>query len=169
MANTFVKIQTVTVGAGGASTISFTSIPQTFTDLKVVISARDTYAATATNCSISFNSSTANFSTRMLEGNGGSAASYSRTDNLNIFIVPGSTATASTFGNAEIYIPNYTSSNYKSFSIDGVSEDNATGAYQKLQATLWSNTAAITSITLTSQNGSFAQYSTATLYGIKSS
>jgi hypothetical protein len=57
------------------------------------------------------------------------------------------TATANTFGNTEFYIPNYTSSNYKSFSVDGVTENNATAAFA-LYAGLWSNTAAITSFRL---------------------
>ena len=77
-------------------------------------------------------------------------------------------ATASTFGNAEIYIPNYASSNNKSVSADFVSETNAADAIFGLTAGLWANTSAITSIKLTPA-AAFAQYSTATLYGIKNS
>jgi hypothetical protein len=75
-------------------------------------------------------------------------------------------ATASTFNNADLYIPNYAGSNNKSFSIDSVSENNGTAAVASLFAGLWSQTAAITSITLTSRNGNFDQYSTAYLYGV---
>ena len=166
MANTFVKISTVTVGAGGSSTISFTSIPQTYTDLKIVISGRTDFAAVASNNSISFNGSATSFSSKLLSGDGGSVASYTRTDNLNVFLIPGSSATASVFGNSEIYIPNYTSANNKSFYCDSTTENNATSSYTQLHTGLWSNTAAITSVTLTSQNGNFVQYSTATLYGV---
>jgi hypothetical protein len=60
--------------------------------------------------------------------------------------------------------PNYTSSNFKSFSADGANEDNTTSIYMGLTAGLWSQTAAITSLTLSGAN--FAQYSTFTLYGI---
>jgi hypothetical protein len=78
------------------------------------------------------------------------------------------TATANTFGSTEIYIPNYTSGNYKSSSADSVTENNATTAYAQLAASLWNNTAPINSIKIFSANlGSIAQYSTAHLYGIK--
>jgi hypothetical protein len=78
-----------------------------------------------------------------------------------------SSATASTFASADIYIPNYTSSDYKSISIDTVTEKNATDAYMRLTAGLWSNTAAITSIGLNcSASGNFVQYSTFYLYGV---
>jgi hypothetical protein len=65
-----------------------------------------------------------------------------------------------------MYIPNYASSNYKSFSIDSVTENNGTVAYQIMHAGVWSNTAAITSLTITAAGGNLAQYSTATLYGV---
>ena len=60
--------------------------------------------------------------------------------------------------------------NNKSVSIDSVTESNDTSyGYQALVAGLWSNSAAITNITLTPETGNYAQYSTATLYGIKNS
>jgi hypothetical protein len=72
--------------------------------------------------------------------------------------------TASSFSSGEIYIPNYAGSTNKSYSIDSVTEQNATGALAELIAGLWSQTAAITQITLSSSN--FQQYSTAYLYGV---
>jgi hypothetical protein len=81
----------------------------------------------------------------------------------------GNGATASTFGNGEVYIPNYAGSTNKSMSADGVSENNGTEAYTDLIANLWSNTSAITSILLYPDSGTWQQYSTATLYGIKNS
>lgn len=162
-----VAIQTVTVGSGGAATISFTSIPQTYTDLKIVLSGRTTQASLADSVYFSFNSSTANFSSRILYGDGGSASSFTQARYAGS--QPGSTATASTFANIELYIPNYTSSNNKSYSVDAVTENNGTTAYAYLAAGLWSDTSAITSITLTPNAGSFVQYSTATLYGVTSS
>ena len=81
----------------------------------------------------------------------------------------GSTATSNTFGNSELYIPNYAGSTNKSSSADAVAESNTTTVFAYLNAALWSSTAAITSITLTPDAGgaNFVQYSTATLYGIK--
>ena len=163
---TIVKIETVTVGSGGAANITFSNIPQTYTDLVVKLSLRTTGATQ--NCSISFNGSTANFSQRQLGGDGSSAYSASRTDNLNVVLANGTGYTATTWASNEVYIPNYTSSSNKSFSSESVTENNATGADQVMRAHLWSNTAAITSIAFNAGNGSgtFAEFTTATLYGI---
>jgi len=167
MANTFVKIQTVTVGTAVA-TIDFTSIPQTYTDLKIVISARGSVAALIENVLISFNSTTTDFTARNLESNGVTVTSSTAVPRY-AGIFNGSTSTASIFSNSEIYIPNYTSANYKSFSTDAVIENNAASSGLLFVANLWSNTAAITSVTLTAGSGTFSQYTSATLYGIKSS
>jgi hypothetical protein len=167
MANTFIKIQTVTL-TGTQANIEFTSIPQTYTDLKIVMSARVNASSVSESCKMTFNGVTTGYSNRYIFGSGSAASSGSDT-NAFTFRVPSGTSTASVFGNGEVYIPNYTSSNYKSFSDDSVSENNDASSGAILTANLWANTAAITSITITPFNGSFVQYSTATLYGIKSS
>jgi len=169
MALTYQAIATVTVGSGGASNIEFTSIPGTYTDLKIVISSRSTQAALGEANRISFNGNTTNtdYTQKRLLGTGSAASSQSQTTRETFFNV-GANATASTFANSEIYIPNYTSSNQKSASIDSVTENNGTEAYAALIAINWSGTAAITSVSFTSENSAnFVQYSTATLYGIK--
>ncbi len=163
MASTMVALQTVTVGAGGSASISFTSIPQTYTDLKLVISPRNT--AANNYGTITFNGSSSSFSRRILYGTGSSTASTAP-NNAESLTINDSGTTASTFANYEMYIPNYASSNYKSFSIDSVTENNGTVAYQIMHAGVWSNTAAITSLTITAAGGNLAEYSTATLYGV---
>lgn len=170
MAITNILIQTITVGAGGASSIAFSSIPQTYTDLKLVLSGRSTIAENAV--SGAFNGSTANFSNMILFGNGATAASNrpgGGTGNNTVMYQNLSTDTANMFSNSELYIPNYTASTNKSFYSDSVLENNATTAYQLFVAGLWSQTAAITSITLTIAAGNFAQHSSASLYGISKS
>ena len=164
MPNTYTKIASVAVGSGGASTMDFTSIPATYTDLLVSISGRCT--TSNSNGKLSFNGSTTTFTSRILEADGSSAYSANRSDNLNLFFIDASDQTANTFGSSYIYIPNYASGNNKSFSVDAVTENNATGSYMRLVAGLWSTTSAITSISLMPQGTAFAQYSTATLYGI---
>jgi hypothetical protein len=172
MANTFIKISTVTVGSGGAATIDFTSIPQTYTDLKIVISSRDAYAGPSDGIKMFFNSSTTSYSYAYAQGTGsatgaglGSGDAWGQGNTGNA-----ATSTASVFGNIEIYIANYTSANSKSFLSDGIIENNAAVGSLLLYANLWSNSAAITSIQLTPyQPVNFVQYTTATLYGIKSS
>ncbi len=162
---TFKLISSVTVGSGGASSIAFSSVPSTYTDLVIKVSSRGNASAMGRNLFIGFNGSTSNFSARYLEGTGTAAASAS----VARFIgsTNANTSTASTFGSAEIYIPNYTGSTNKSYSAEALSENNATEAYRHLTAGLWSDTAAITTVTLTlSDSDTFAQHSTAYLYGI---
>ena len=159
-------ISTVTVGSGGASSIEFTSIPQTYTDLLVVCSGRTNGSGNGIN--ISFNGNTSNYSNRALQGNGSAASSFG-TYNRNAGMVTDSNQTASVFGSTSIYVPNYAGSTFKSYSADGVSENNAATAYMSFIAGLWSDVSAITSLTLSLMVGNFVQYSSATLYGIKNS
>ena len=171
MPDTFIKIASVTVGSGGASTISFSSIPSTYTDLCLKVSLRVTESNTVGSVGVTFNGSTSSYTNRRLFGTGSSAISDSfGTGFIYIGSVNAATSLSSVFSNGELYVPNYASSNNKSTSADLVQENNITEGYQFLMAGLWSNTAAITSITLSpASTFSFVQYSTATLYGIKSS
>jgi hypothetical protein len=162
MPNTYKKIASVVVGSGGSSTINFTSIPQTFTDLKIVLSGRSTNADIDDHLFVKPNSSASNMTQIWLRGSGSAASSSTSVR----FAIPGATSTASVFGNTELYFPNYTSANFKSFSGETVQETNGTEAYQYLCAFLWSDTAAITSLVLDLSAGNFVQYTTATLYGI---
>jgi hypothetical protein len=162
----YVLLEKVTVGATTAASISFNNIPQTgYTDLVLKVSARDNTGNVGNFINISLNSSGTGFTNRFLNGNGSTTSSNSAYGQL-VIEYSGNSSTANTFGNGEIYFPNYTSANYKSYSADSVSENNATTAYADLTAGLWSNTAAITKITLTPNTGSFTQYSTFSLYGI---
>lgn len=162
---TFTQIGTAqVVGAGGAASIDFTSIPSTYTDLCVVVSGRSSYAGGSASLFISLNGSTSSFTTKLLEGSGSTAVSFSSARNVGV--INGATSTANTFSNISLYFPNYAGSTNKSFSSDAVQENNATEAYADLTAQLWSNTAAINQITLTPNAGSFVQYSTAYLYGV---
>jgi hypothetical protein len=166
---TYEKIAGIEVGILGASTIDFVSIPSTFTDLKIVASLRNSGAGGPYEGYIRFNNiSTSTYNDKWLRGDGASAisASDATTQMYNIFH-PGLGATASTFGNLEIYVPNYSGSTQKSVSMDVVTENNATTAYAALVAGLWTGTAAINQVTLYPQSGTFVQYSSATLYGIK--
>jgi len=171
MANTMTLIASSTVGSGGTATISFSSIPSTYTDLLFKCSVRTNAGVTVDNIFFTVNGSGTSYSGKMVYGNGASAvSSTSSSTQFDSLIQPGASSTTSTFGSTEIYIPNYTSSNYKSFSADSVSENNGTTAWAILSAGLWSNTSAITSVTITAPgSGSFIAASTAYLYGIKNS
>ena len=169
MAN-MIPISTVTVGSGGTSSINFTNIPQTYTDLVIKISGRTDRASTYDYIKLKFNGSATSYSERELYGNGGVAQSETNNSTTYGFgwILDAALATSSTFSNVDIYIPNYGSSNYKSYSIDGVQENNATTALTAIVAGLWSNTSPITNISMESHVASnILQYSSATLYGIR--
>ena len=168
MAATYQLISSVTVGSGGASSIDFTSIPATYTDLLISLSIRSTNNGWVDG-NVLFNSSTSNFTWRSVYGTGASAVSGTNTTNNMLGQINGSNTTASTFANILLYVPNYAGNSNKSFSIDYASENNATTSYAGLVAGLWSNTAAITAVGFTLSAGNFAQYSTAYLYGIKNS
>ena len=172
MPNTYTKIDSITVGSGGAASVTFSSIPATYTDLVIKASARGENAGIITDFGIAFNGgnriSDSQYSLITLYANSTTAASYTRAafGYNHLFYIPGSTATANTFGNGEVYIPNYASSTNKSISTFGVNENNTVAnAYNALTAGLRTNTAVITSITLSAYLD-LAEHSTFTLYGI---
>lgn len=176
MANTMTLISTVTVGSGGTSAINFTSIPSTYTDLCIKLSARTTTTSSSQDyIKIRFNSDTGNnYADGALFANTASVGSVymATTDAIGgIYwtIVPSTTATANTFGNADIYIPNYRASTYKSIQVDATSSNNAGAQFIFEVAGMWLSTSAITSISLIGQDGTINQNSTASLYGIKNS
>lgn len=176
MANpTYVLINSYTVTSGGTSSVTFSSIPATYTDLVVKVSGRSANSNTQDYAYLQFNGSSGGtaYSDKRLEGTGSSAISEQDTATDRIYfayVLPGATATANTFGNIELYIPNYAGSTNKSVSIDGVPENNTTGiTYTTLTAGLWASTAAITSLTIGAGNVGLVQYSTFYLYGIKNS
>jgi hypothetical protein len=175
MALQLFKIADVTV-ATPQSSIEFNSIPQTYTDLLVMVNARNDAAVTNGQVRLqpNGNTTTSDYSLRYLAGNGSSAFSGAENPASNYFwtYCPADSTTSNTFGNSYYYICNYTSSNNKSISADGVMETNATAAVMNMSAFLYSNTTAITSIKLltvnnnTGASANFKSYSTATLYGI---
>lgn len=173
MANTFELISSTVVGAGGAASIDFTSIPSTYTDLQIFFSGRTTSNAGQTWAPVrpTFNGSSSTWSYIGLYGDGSSASSSGNASSSEFGQNSSSLSTANTFSSTVIYIPNYAGANAKSSSADSVSENNAASALSGLLADLWNTTSAITSISLQvpSAYGLWAQYSTAYLYGIKNS
>lgn len=155
------SIASVTLGNGG-------TIPQSFKTLKLVISSRTTTGAAGwADVTIKPNGSASNLTDRFVYGSGSGTASSTGTTWVGWSVSNGSTA--NTFSSNEITFPNYSSSSNKPISIDAVTEQNATAALQIMHAGLWSNSAAITSLQLTSSGGtdSFAAGSTFTLYGLR--
>jgi hypothetical protein len=170
MANTYTLIEAKTLSTTPSS-VTFSSIPQTYTDLKLVVSAKTQSIYESDGAYVTFNGSSSGYSERTLMNINGTMYSFNASSAfINWGIVcTGAGATANTFGNSEMYIPNYTSSNSKSTSSEISQENNGTATVMAITAALWSNSAAITSITLTAQNPNFVSGSTFYLYGIKNS
>lgn len=160
-------IATTTVGSGGAASIVFSGIPQTYTDLKIVTSMRSNYSGIQDDCVLEFNGLTTNLSSRWIQGSGTAASSGSHATLIDT-LINANTSDANIFSNTEFYIPNYTGSAYKSVSVDNVTERNSATIYIRILAGLWQSTAAITSIKIAPYTGTLMQYSSASLYGIKS-
>jgi len=154
-----------------ASSIEFTSIPQTYTDLYLVVSARSTRTDQGPRnvLAVQFNSVTTGYSYRRLYGIPSLATGSDNGSGADSFLLgyqSSNAATSNTFGNASLYIPNYTSSANKSGSSDSVGESNESQVGLAIQANLWSNTAAITSLKIYDPSYNLMTYSSATLYGI---
>ena len=168
MANTFDLISSSTVNSSGISVIEFNSITQTYTDLLIKASTR---------CSFDWllfefnNSGGTAYSQTYFRGDGNSGLSSSQPNKPAAYAtITGQNVTANTFGSADIYISNYTNSNSKAISGDGVSEANQIAAYSYLTHSVWNNSAAITKIKITNSGVTdFAVNSTFYLYGISNS
>lgn len=154
-------IQTQTLG-GSSSAITFSSIPQTFTDLFLQVSVRSTNGDD--NLYFKFNNTTANTSWRNLLGYGTGTISQ----NGSGWLAAGGVRStdASTFTNISIYIPNYANGNLKTASVDSISAETGSNGYQFVIANLWSDTAAVNRIDLYLQGGSLTANSSVSLYGI---
>jgi hypothetical protein len=168
MANTYQLIANATA-SGSQNTISFTSIPSTYTDLLLRASLRSNSAVTYDTIYLILNGSTSSFQFKTIQGNGSAATSYGNSNNT-IGDIDGANNTANTFSLLDLYLPNYLASNNKSYSVDFAHEQNGTTAYLELEAGLWSNTAAITSLGVQLYGSlTFTTNSTFYLYGIKNS
>jgi hypothetical protein len=169
MSNNYILLDRIELNADAAS-VTFDNIPQSgYTDLKVVVSARTSRSGNPEDeVFIRFNGTTTGYSSRSLFGTGAATSSNTGgTAQINRTWTTANGATSNTFGSMDIYIPNYRGSQNKSVSVDAVSENNATTAYAVLTAGLWSNSAAITSITLLPEVGpNFLAGSTFSLYGL---
>lgn len=162
-------ISTITT-TGSQNIIDFSAIPQTYTDLVFIASMRNSSTAND-EIYITINGSGGSgtaITNRYLYGTGSAAVSALSGSAAAIWQVlyQNGTQTASTFGSLQLYVPNYSLTGVKSFSVDSVSENNATAAQQRLMASSLSNTAAITSVQFISAASNFSSSSTISLYGI---
>lgn len=165
----FESIQTVTVGSGGASSISFTSIPATYASLQIRYLAQVTNSGYVDYYNILFSVNTStSYTQHYLLGSGATASASGSasgtTTYLNTYVQSG---TANLFSVGIVDIHNYASTTQnKTVRTIGGYDANGTG-FLTLSSNLSINTAAINSITLAPDHDKFSQYSTFFLYGIK--
>ena len=168
----FESIATYAITSNTAS-VTFSSIPQTYTHLQVRYLGRDTRTgATQQSTFMYVNGDTAaNYVQHGLLGDGSTASAFAQTarTNLNLAVIPTSTSSANMFGAAICDILDYTNTNkYKTFrTLTGQDQNNVDGTIYFLSG-LWMSTSAISSLTVFPNNSqSFVQYSNIALYGIK--
>lgn len=153
-----------------AASVTFSAIPNTFTDLVLRVSARgDTEGAVNGRFRIEFNGDFGftNYKSTSLVGDGSSATSSRSTERI---LVTMSGQTADGFGSAEVYIPNYLSTVNKPMGIFGVAESNTANVNMAAGAGLYLSSSAITSVTIRQHSGTnFVSGSSFFLYGIKNS
>jgi hypothetical protein len=163
-------IATATVGAGG-SQVAFAGIPQTFTDLLILVNARGSRTSINDDLLIRMNSDSGNnYITKFLLGL--SANSTQGGDLSTSFGAPGyssvpaANASANIFGNCSIYLANYSGSITKRWSAQSMSENDDTNSAQSITSGVWSSTAAINRIDLFLGFTVMNQGSIVSLYGI---
>ena len=168
MATTYNLISS-SVLSSSVTTFTFSSIPATYTDLLIKISARHDAASDQDTLLITTFSGSTGFTNTWLRGGGSGAPQASSTlvgTSSYVGQIPGATATSNTFDNTEIYIPSYIVSQLKPFSVFSVQENNASSAYMGTTAGLWSNTSPVTSIAFSANGNNFVSGSSFYLYGI---
>jgi len=174
-ANSYESIATQTVGAGGAASVTFSSIPSTYKHLQIRGIGQDNRATYGiSELALQFNSDTgSNYSFHGLYGNGSTV--ISEPDTSTSFIRANGmlgTTVGGTFGAFVIDILDYTntSKNTTTRNLCGVDFNGVIagfGGRAALWSGAWYNTSAVNNIVLYSTNGNLQQYSSFALYGVK--
>ena len=160
--STEVAIATTTLGSAG--TITFSSIPATYTDLRIVLVSKS--VSNGANVQFRFNGDTGNnYSFTYLRGDGTSASSYRESNIPYGYFSDQSSSTYPNMGTLDIF--SYTGSTFKT-ALATYSDDRNGSGYVFSAVNLWRSTSAITSVSLSPSNFSnnFQSGTTATLYGI---
>lgn len=164
MPATYEPIATATLGSAAAS-ITFSSIPATYTDLRLVLVATATTGGI--NANVRFNGDTAtNYSNTALGGDGSTAQSVAATSQTfnQLTVFNGINATIPTLRTMDVF--SYAGSTFKTALTSESNDFNGSGSVART-VQLWRSTSAISTILIYASSSTFATGTTATLYGIK--
>ena len=167
--DSYFQIATTTVGSGGSATVTFSSIPATYTHLQIRAISKDSRSNSNSAFDIRLNGdSSSNYSAHNLEADGGSVFAGGSINTSSIGIGNSSGGTnANIFGTQIIDILDYANTNkYKTVKTLGGHDQNGSG-FIGLYSGSWRNTAAVTSITILPLVANIKEYSQFALYGIK--
>jgi hypothetical protein len=167
VATDYESISTVTVGSGGAATVTFSSIPSTYSHLQLRGFLQPASSGTK-YIKGTFNSDTGtNYSWHELGGNGSVTLTGAGATQAFMVVADGFTNTNSAFGSVVADILDYADTNkYKTLRGLGGCDNNGSGVLY-LTSSSWRSTSAVNSLSLALDAGNFAQYSSFALYGIK--
>ena len=170
--STYTLISSQVLGSSAAS-VTFSSIPQTYKDLVLRVSARSDYsgaASTPLKVIVNSVSTGTQYSDTRIVGNGSSASSSNDTNSPYWYLQFGVTAagsvTSNVFASGELYIPNYTSSANKPMSLTFALEDNSSSSVLGAYAMLDRTTSAVSQLDISPSSGNFITGSSFYLYGI---
>jgi len=156
--------------SGSQSSVTFSSIPQTYTDLVVVVTGRTTSANGVVNVITQFNGdSGSNYDSQYLQANSTNVAGAQTVSGtfINAGVITAATAPANASGSSHFFVRNYTSTTFfKTVITDGAADGGSGAFYRGIMGGLWKSTAAITSMTVAPSTGNFTDGSVVTLYGI---
>ena len=175
--SSYESIATVTVGSGGSGTITFSSIPATFTHLQLRVLGRTDRAGSAYDAFLiraNNDATNANYTYHYIEGQGATPTAGQENGTYSgavIYRLPGATAPANVFGATITDILDYrNTSKYKTLRSIGGNDNNSASPAGDIYygSNLWLDTSAITSLVIVPRTGTnFMQYSQFALYGIK--
>jgi hypothetical protein len=165
---TMTKLSSTTVGAGGSASITFSNIPQGYTDLAIKISSRTNRAADEDGLGLQINNLTSGYTYRVFAADGASITSVTTAYNQTwVGRIQGATAGSGIFSTTDVYIPDYSTFTPKSYYCESVTEKNATNGYMTFTGILQASSEPVTSITLSGLNATLQQHTTVVLYGVK--
>jgi hypothetical protein len=162
--NSYESIATVTVGSGGSASVSFSSIPATYTHLQIRGIGKSAGGSDSLDLTFNGDVGSSQYTYHALYGDGSSAGSENNRPRANIpttiTLVPSSDTNIFAAGIIDIL-------DYTVRILAGQNVNSTSGEAIFLTSGLWMSTSAVTSITLTGRSTNIGQYSQFALYGIK--